>query len=187
MSCIESSDPFFSDNFQISSIIYSVYLDQEIDIEKTCNIFENCKAYERVRLNFRLKDPKATVCMSKSGYIRSMGTTSMAHARRAIHYAVEELSKQNVISNPQIVKERVENIVASGSFQYGLDLEYYAETLDNCIYEPEQFPGIIYRPNGKIVCLLFSSGAFVIVGAKSIEEIKSTYVTLRNTLNLGDM
>jgi transcription initiation factor TFIID TATA-box-binding protein len=174
----ESNRLFLSDNVKVSSIVYSVYLDQKIDIERTCAICDNCKTYQGGKLTYRQESPKATICMSKSGYIRSMGTPSLAKAKHAIEIAINELSKRGIVSNPVISKHRIENIVASGAFQNRLDLEYFADVLSNTIYEPEQFPAIIYRPAGKVVCLLFASGKFVIVGAKTIEEVRSTYEIL---------
>ncbi len=43
------------------------------------------------------------------------------------------------------------------------------------MYEPEQFPGLIYRIQDSCVEILFASGKGVIAGAKSIEEINSAY------------
>jgi transcription initiation factor TFIID TATA-box-binding protein len=186
MDCIESDSLFLIDNLKVSSIVFSMYLDQKVDIERAREIFDDCKSFDGVRLNFRLLSPKATVCMSKSGYIRSMGTKTIDDAKKAVQYAIDRLSEEGLVSNPVISKERIENIVASGAFPQTLDLEYYADVLSNNIYEPEQFPAVIYRPAGKVVCLLFASGKYVIVGAKTLETVRSTYVTLRSTLNIDD-
>lgn len=164
-----------------------MYIDQEIDVKKAFKIFDDCKSYQGIRLNYRMTDPKATVCLSKSGYIRSMGTTSLEQAKKAINITIMKLSNEGIVFDPQVVKERVENIVASGAFQDKLDLEFLAGYLSNCMYEPEQFPAIIYRPINKVTCLLFTSGKFVIVGAKSFEELTSAYVNLKNTLNNSEL
>ena len=45
--------------------------------------------------------------------------------------------------------------------------------LENIEYEPEQFPGLVYRiEDPKIVALLFSSGKIILTGGKNIEDIK---------------
>ena len=176
------NDTKLSNDLRISSIVYSIYLDQEIDIKQASQLFEKSKVYDSIRLNFKTIDPRATVCMSKSGYIRSMGTDSFNKAKYAIDVTLEKLLENGILSEINVTKERIENIVASGTMPNRLDLEEFAEYLDNCIYEPEQFPSIIYRPLSKIVMLLFASGKIVIVGAKTINEINTVYDTLNEKL-----
>ena len=51
------------------------------------------------------------------------------------------------------------------------------------MYEPEQFPGLIYRmEEPKIVILIFTSGKLVITGAKKEEEIYRAATKLQETL-----
>jgi transcription initiation factor TFIID TATA-box-binding protein len=50
----------------------------------------------------------------------------------------------------------VENIVASTSFADKLDLDVIAQSLEEAEYEPEQFPGLVYRiKEPKVAMLLF--------------------------------
>jgi transcription initiation factor TFIID TATA-box-binding protein len=45
--------------------------------------------------------------------------------------------------------------------------------LENIEYEPEQFPGLVYRiADPKIVALLFSSGKIILTGGKNLDDIK---------------
>ena len=54
---------------------------------------------------------------------------------------------------------KVENIVASTSFSEKLDLDVIAQSLEEAEYEPEQFPGLVYRlAHPKTATLLFRSG-----------------------------
>ena len=63
-------------------------------------------------------------------------------------------------------------MVASATLHKKIDLEAAADLLDNVMYEPEQFPGLIYRMRDpKTVLLLFSSGKLVCTGAKSEEMV----------------
>ena len=71
---------------------------------------------------------------------------------------------------------RIVNVVGSGYIGQTLDLEYLVNHLPHNIYEPEQFPGLMYRPfNDQVVCLIFSTGKIVIVGAKSESQILKTF------------
>ncbi len=52
-----------------------------------------------------------------------------------------------------------------------LNLEAVALELENTEYEPEQFPGLVYRlGDPKVVLLLFGSGKVVCTGAKTAEQ-----------------
>jgi len=51
------------------------------------------------------------------------------------------------------------------------------------MYEPEQFPGAMYRMDSpKVVFLIFSAGKIVCVGAKREEEIYEGVENLRRRL-----
>jgi transcription initiation factor TFIID TATA-box-binding protein len=73
---------------------------------------------------------------------------------------------------PEVI---VENIVASTSFADKLDLDVIAQSLEEAEYEPEQFPGLVYRlSNLKTATLLFRSGKANCTGAKNVEDVKKT-------------
>ncbi|MGB9842229.1 MAG: TATA box-binding protein, partial [Candidatus Bathyarchaeales archaeon] len=64
------------------------------------------------------------------------------------------------------------NIVASAGLGGMIDLEKAAYTLGKTMYEPEQFPGLIYRMDEpKVVILLFASGKLVCTGAKREQDV----------------
>ena len=72
-----------------------------------------------------------------------------------------------------ISKFKIENVVASTSLGIELDLPALAISLDGSEYEPEQFPGLIYRmKEPKTATLLFRSGKVVCTGAKSLDQVK---------------
>ena len=53
-----------------------------------------------------------------------------------------------------------------------LNLNTLAMKLENTEYEPEQFPGLVYKLNeAKATFLLFSNGKVVCTGTKSEEEV----------------
>ena len=76
--------------------------------------------------------------------------------------------------DPEIPHEyemKVQNIVASANLEKTLNLEAVALDLENTEYEPEQFPGLVYRlGEPKVVLLLFGSGKVVCTGAKTIAD-----------------
>jgi transcription initiation factor TFIID TATA-box-binding protein len=68
---------------------------------------------------------------------------------------------------------KIENIVASASLGIRVPLEKMVEHLEGTEYEPEQFPGLVYRiQDPKAAMLVFSSGKIVCTGARSITDVR---------------
>ncbi|MGD8506910.1 MAG: TATA box-binding protein, partial [Candidatus Bathyarchaeota archaeon] len=75
------------------------------------------------------------------------------------------------------------NIVASASLGGLIDLEKSAYSLGRTMYEPEQFPGLIYRMDEpKVVILLFASGKLVCTGAKKEGDVHEAVSKLHKKL-----
>ena len=69
---------------------------------------------------------------------------------------------------------KLQHIVASGSVGMDLNLNTLAMKLENTEYEPEQFPGLVYKLTAgavKATFLLFSNGKIVCTGTKSEKEV----------------
>ena len=78
----------------------------------------------------------------------------------------------------------MQNMVASGAIGMDLNLNGLAMTLENTEYEPEQFPGLVYKlPNTRATFLLFSNGKIVCTGTRSEEKLREALNKLIKTLN----
>ena len=74
-----------------------------------------------------------------------------------------------IIGKPEL---KIVNIVASVSLGGIIDLEKAVRPLGKTMYEPEQFPGLIYRMDEpKVVMLLFANGKLVCTGAKKEQDV----------------
>ncbi len=63
----------------------------------------------------------------------------------------------------------IENVVGSTSLEQELDLETLADDLEDISYDPEQFPGLVYRTiDSKATSLIFRSGKLVCTGVSSV-------------------
>ncbi|MDG5821226.1 TATA-box-binding protein [Natronococcus sp. A-GB7] len=77
---------------------------------------------------------------------------------------------------------RIENVVASSSSRQELDFESVAVVLTGADYDPEKFPGLIYRSTDfRSTALMFCSGKVVCTGAKGIEDVHESMEMLFNT------
>ena len=67
----------------------------------------------------------------------------------------------------------IENVVASTGIGQELDLQSVAMDLEGADYDPEQFPGLVYRlDEPDVVALLFGSGKLVITGGKQPDDAR---------------
>ena len=95
---------------------------------------------------------------------------------------IRELKNGGIVitSKPEL---KVQNIVASANLGGMIDLESSAYTLERTMYEPEQFPGLIYRmEEPKVVLLLFASGKLVCTGARKEEDVYKAVKKLHQKL-----
>jgi len=68
---------------------------------------------------------------------------------------------------------RVENIVAKAELNVDLDLYGLAKLSHDVDYEPEQFPGAIFKVHEpKAALLLFKNGKIICTGARTTADIK---------------
>jgi transcription initiation factor TFIID TATA-box-binding protein len=135
---------------------------------------------------------KASYLLFSSGRVICTGTKSIKHARSAVHHVIEDLKEVGIeiTKKPEI---KVQNMVASGSVGGRLNLNEIVFKFENTEYEPEQFPGLVYKLKGEevlqnITFLLFGTGKIVITGARSEKQIKDSVKFLRAQLiEIGEL
>jgi len=111
------------------------------------------------------------------------GAKSEASARTPIRRVVDKLRANGIVivGKPKV---RIENIVASGDLGGIMSLEGVASRLTKTMYEPEMFPGLIYRMDeSRVVILIFASGKLVIAGAKKEAEVRLAAEKLKERLD----
>jgi len=160
-------------DINIVNVVASASLDQKINLIDIMKAFRNVEYRPKQfpGLVFRLKRPKTATLIFGSGKMVCTGSKSEKQARSAVNKVVRELKNNGIVilGKPKIV---IQNMVASANLHGSIDLETAADILDNVMYEPEQFPGLIYRMSDpKTVLLLFASGKLVCTGAKSEEMV----------------
>lgn len=157
----------------IENIVATVSIDQTLDlnaIERSVpNVDYNPEQFPG--LVYRLDEPKVTALIFKSGKMVVTGAKSTQQLIEAVKKIVRNLRKHGIIIHGR-PKVQIQNIVASANLNTCVDLERAALTLENSMYEPEQFPGLIHRMDEpRVVLLIFSSGKMVITGAKREDEV----------------
>jgi len=136
---------------------------------------------------FRTRDPKAAFLIFKSGKVVCTGTRSVDEAQNALELATKRLQEVGVTVLPG-PKIEIVNIVASADLEAELNLNQVAISLglENIEYEPEQFPGLVYRVrHPKVVLLLFSTGKIICTGARNRDDLEMAVEGLKR--ELGDL
>ena len=122
-------------------------------------------------LVMRILKPKATILIFSTGKMVVTGMRKASEADRVVEKVLKNIRKAGIkVSNPEIT---IQNIVASGDLHTNIDLNMAAIVMEYAMYEPEVFPGLIYRmQEPKTVFLIFSTGRIVCTGAKRKEIVK---------------
>jgi len=157
----------------IENVVASAILDHSVDLDAITKLFPTAeyRPEQFPGLVFRLKKPKTATLIFNSGKMVCTGAKSESLAIKAVEKVVKELKSHGIVIMGK-PKTQIQNIVASASLGGRIDLEKATYSLSRTMYEPEQFPGLIYRMDKpKVVILLFSSGKLVCTGAKKEDEV----------------
>ncbi len=135
-------------------------------------------------LILKIKKPKISSLVFSSGNLVLTGAKSTEMVHEGVLQMIKILRTvgTKITEEPEII---VQNIVASGHFNHRtINLELAALWLEHSMYEPEQFPGLIYRlAEPKTVLLLFQSGNLVCTGAKTEKQVRQAVENTYNTLD----
>ncbi|KAK1626967.1 hypothetical protein QYE76_001282 [Lolium multiflorum] len=160
----------------LQNIVSTVNLDCELDLKeialKARNAEYNPKRFAAVIM--RIREPKTTALVFASGKMVCTGAKSEQQSKLAARKYARIIQKLNF---PAKFKEfTIQNIVASCDVKFPIRLEGLAYSHGAfASYEPELFPGLIYRMRQpKIVLLIFVSGKIVLTGAKISHERAAT-------------
>jgi transcription initiation factor TFIID TATA-box-binding protein len=168
----------------IENVVASATLKQNIDLNSIVRVFPGVeyRPEQFPGLVYRLKKPKTATLIFSSGKMVCTGAKSEKQARKAVMKVTDELKRDGIVivGKPEI---QIQNIVASAGLGGTIDLEKSTYSLRRTMYEPEQFPGLIYRMDEpKVVILLFASGKLVCTGAKKEAEVHRAIAKLEDTL-----
>lgn len=175
---------------RIENIVASSAFGVTIPLEKVVSKLDGME-YEPEQfpgLVYRIKKPKAAALIFGSGKIVCTGARSLDDVKTVFKKVVSVVQKSGV-KVPKGYKVQVENIVASAKLEGRLNLETIAFNLENSEYEPEQFPGLVYRmKKPKVAFLLFGSGKVVCTGARHINDVSIAVTKVSKILKkLGAM
>lgn len=170
----------------VQNVVASSALGQEIDLESVA-VDLNGADFDPEQfpgLIYRPETAKATCLIFRSGKITCTGGGSVEAAHETIETTVESFRELGI--EVAEVDVTVQNVVLDADLGEALNLEAIAIGLglEDVEYEPEQFPGLVYRlDDPDVVALLFGTGKMVITGTRTRDEAEKALEAIIDRLN----
>jgi len=176
-------------DYKIENVVATVV----VEIEEKIDLNQIARKHADVEYNperfpglvMRIEKPRATILIFSTGKMVVTGLRKASEAEKVVDKVVKNIRKSGIkVANPVIT---IQNIVASGDLHTNIDLNMAAIVMEYAMYEPEVFPGLIYRmQDPKTVFLIFSTGRIVCTGAKKREIVRDAVLKLnRQVRELG--
>jgi transcription initiation factor TFIID TATA-box-binding protein len=174
----------FKSKTKIVNVVISTSLEHKIPLERLIMDLPNTEynPEQFPGLIMKIREPRASFLIFSSGKVVCTGTKSLEEVDLALERLIDYLKKVDIeiTIKPKI---KVENIVASSDIDMKLDLNELAIKLTNVEYEPEQFPGLVFKINDETdaTFLIFGNGKIVCTGVKSDKDVN---VAIKNLLEV---
>merc|ERR1712226_280683 len=162
----------------LQNIVSTVNLGIELDLKnialKARNAEYNPKRFAAVIM--RIRNPRTTALIFRTGKMVCTGAKSIEYSRHAARKFARIIQKLDY-PDAKFLEFKVQNMVGSVDVKFPIRLEgLVISHAAFSHYEPELFPGLIYRMvKPKIVLLIFVSGKVVLTGAKDEKEIRQAF------------
>jgi transcription initiation factor TFIID TATA-box-binding protein len=174
------------ESLKIENIVASGVIADSIDLVALSNKVKNCELNKKrfPGAVYRIEDPKIASLIFSSGKIVLTGIRNNKALTNGLATIIRSLKEAGIdtLKEPQVA---ITNMVCSYNLGKYINLNKIVITLnvENIEYEPEQFPGLVYRiKDPKIVVLIFSSGKIILTGGKNLKDIKKGLDVLEQKL-----
>jgi len=180
---MQKSDAQLRTEIKISNVVCTADLKQSVNIDSFNKYKFLSSNLDLYRCGYVKNDTMiGRVTVFASGKLISVGTKSPKQAKNELEKACEILKQHKLIKSYKI-NPLIRNMVSSAFLGKTVSLNKLARTLPRSMYEPEQFPGLIYRIQDSVVALIFSSGKIVLVGAKTFSELNNAFFEILKRIN----
>ncbi|MHA1490429.1 MAG: TATA-box-binding protein [Promethearchaeota archaeon] len=179
--------------YTIQNIVVKSSLNLDVDLKKLSKNLDNGKynSDHFPGLFLRLNNPKCVTIIFSNGKMILTGIRSFDHINLLINKIISELNEKGKINrkiNFNSVIPEVVNIVITADFFKKINLDLAIIKLENSVYEPEIFPGLVYHScNPKRVFLIFSTGKVVLTGIRERKGIEPALISLGRLLKKEEL
>jgi len=175
-------------SWSIVNVVATADLKQRVDIQEIATLpytIHDSEIYGGRVTYLKTPEMNGKVTIFPSGKLISVGTKSPEQAQQDLETTVSILATEELIEYIEL-EANIRNIVVLYKTEVN-DLEYVSEMIGG-IYEPEQFPAIIYKPDEiDVTYLIFNSGKIIISGIKSEKQIQEAISHIDTSLRENDL
>lgn len=168
---------------KLENLVVSVSIDQRINLEQFAKRAKDIE-YDPDHFPgaiYRMKEPRVSALIFSSGKVNCTGARHWDEIPVIVKHLEKKFREGGL--RPKKVESKVQNLVVSANLGYEVNIDVAATELDNVEYEPEQFPGLIFRvAEPKCVALVFTSGKINVVGAKEWANIDNAIAQVDKAL-----
>ena len=170
---------------KIVNVVGSGALNAEFDLERVAADIGSVAEYDPDKypgMYLRFGEDAPLITVYRTGKYIVTGADSEKEAQAIRERFLDLLAENGMIPTPDDEWFRIQNLVCTAELGESLNLNALAIGLglERTEYEPEQFPGLIYRPSGAdSVVLLFASGRVVITGSTNLDAAEQTFAALQ--------
>ncbi len=169
---------------KVENMVASTTFDVDIPLEKLVKKYKEME-YEPEQfpgIVYRMDKPKAAALIFGSGKIVCTGARNLNDVKEVFR-KVARVLRSNGVKVPRKYEVVVENIVAAIKFNVRFNLDRIAYGIETAEYEPEQFPGLVYRMDSpRVAFLLFTSGKVICTGARKLKDVRKAVEMLAEKL-----
>lgn len=173
----------------IENVVATSSMETKLDLKTISKILDGSEYDPEIfpGLVYRMTSPKTSILLFGSGKVVCTGGKTVEDAVAGINKVKDRLN-ENGIETAEEPEVTVQNLVATCDIGAVLDLNMTAISLglERVEYEPEQFPGLVYRVKGSCaVLLLFCSGKIVCTGGKNIKDLEDAVEYTKKELRMA--
>lgn len=178
----------YNPKIRVENVVATFKLDKRLNLEAVHKAFKNEsiwdeKIFYKKVVVLKSKKPKMSFLIYGTGSVICAGARCIKDAKTSGSYLTKQFRNAGI--NVKLSKPaEIQNIVASANLNTKLDLRKISIENSDVEYEPEQFPGAIWRAPTGVTLLLFSRGGVVCVGAKKYKKIANAIEELKCKLRI---
>lgn len=171
-------------NIELTNIVGTLDFHRELNLQAVAELLQSSSLVSEVNYSpeenhwlqtrFNFEGGSKYVAFYRSGSCALVGCDSFEQLNQLVK-RVENAMEPVIRETPTL---EIKNVVCVGELRQNIDLTHLAIAagLETVEYEPEQFPGLIYRGEGsEVVFLVFASGKVVITGLSSLEAVNQSF------------
>ncbi len=176
--------------YKMANVVVNVFLKKQLPLKSIADRFRDVQfnLNKFPGIHIKMKQPKCAVLLFKNGKMVITGLKRTKDIKNVVEKVTNKLN-QIGIEVPKNPERKIVNLVISLDFGININLDHAIIYLESSVYEPEVFPGIIFRMYDpvKAVFLIFSSGKAVLTGIQDEKVIPQAIKELGIMLKKNDL